>query len=48
MNLNKWANEKNGKTHICGYKNNAFKESELHYYSTFKEIIAVKRGIEKF
>ena len=33
---------------ICGYKSGAFKPSELHYHSTFKEILAVKHGIEKF
>ena len=31
---------------MCGYKNGAFKE--LHYRSTFKEILAVKHGIENF
>jgi len=33
---------------ICGYKSGAFKTSELHYHSTFKEILTVKNGIEKF
>ncbi|KAL4582307.1 hypothetical protein LXL04_006854 [Taraxacum kok-saghyz] len=33
---------------ICGYKSGTFKASEQHYHSTFKEILAVKRGIEKF
>ncbi|KAJ9550757.1 hypothetical protein OSB04_014802 [Centaurea solstitialis] len=33
---------------ICGYKSGTFKPSEHHYHSTFKEILAVKRGIEKF
>ncbi|KAL4591171.1 hypothetical protein LXL04_004121 [Taraxacum kok-saghyz] len=32
---------------ICGYKSFTFKVSEQHYHSTFKEILAVKRGIEK-
>ena len=41
-------NEIDGKRNICGYKSGAFKLSELHYHSTFKEILAVKRGIEKF
>ena len=36
------------KKNICGYKSGAFKPSELHYHSTFKEILAVKHGIEKF
>ena len=39
--------EINGKRNICGYKSGAFKSSELHYHSTFKEILAVKHGIEK-
>ena len=30
------------------YKSGAFKPSELHYHSTFKEILAVKHGIENF
>ncbi|XP_023903831.1 uncharacterized protein LOC112015633 [Quercus suber] len=34
--------ELNGKRSICGYKSGAFKPSELHYHSTFKEILAVK------
>ncbi|XP_071708862.1 uncharacterized protein [Rutidosis leptorrhynchoides] len=33
---------------ICGYKSGTFKKSEQHYHSTFKEILAVKRGIERF
>ena len=40
--------EIDGKRNICGYKSGAFKPSELHYHSTFKEILAVKHGIEKF
>ena len=40
--------EIDGKRNICGYKSGAFKRSELHYHSTFKEILAVKHGIEKF
>ncbi|KAF3945982.1 hypothetical protein CMV_027697 [Castanea mollissima] len=40
--------EIDSKRNICGYKSGAFKPSELHYHSTFKEIIAVKHGIEKF
>ncbi|GJU95021.1 putative reverse transcriptase domain, viral movement protein [Tanacetum coccineum] len=40
--------DNNNKRHVCGYKSGTFKASEQHYHSTFKEIIAVKRGIEKF
>ena len=40
--------EIDGKRNICGYKSSAFKPSELHYHSTFKEILTVKHGIEKF
>ena len=38
--------EKNGKRQICGYKSGAFENGEMHYHSTYKEILAVKRGIE--
>jgi len=40
--------KKGDKTSICGYKSGKFKDSETHYHSTFKEILAVKYGIEKF
>ncbi|XP_030969884.1 uncharacterized protein LOC115990169 [Quercus lobata] len=40
--------ELDGKRNSCGYKSGAFKPSELHYHSTFKEILVVKHGIEKF
>ena len=40
--------DKNGHRHICGYKSGSFKETETHYHSTFKEILAVKYGIQKF
>lgn len=40
--------DEKGKRHICGYKSGVFKDSEKHYHSTYKEILAVKRGIEKF
>ena len=40
--------DKDGHQHICGYKSGSFKESETHYHSTFKEILAVKYGIQKF
>ena len=33
---------------MCDYRSGNFKPSELQYHSTFKEIFAVKRGIEKF
>lgn len=33
---------------ICGYKTGAFSPAELHYHSTYKEILAIKRAIEKF
>ncbi|XP_043714649.1 uncharacterized protein LOC122663007 [Telopea speciosissima] len=38
----------NKKRRVCGYRSGAFKPSEQHYHSTFKEILAVHRGIEKF
>jgi hypothetical protein len=37
--------DKDGHRHICGYNSGSFKESESHYNSTFKEILAVKYGI---
>jgi len=40
--------ESDGKRNICGYKSGSFSTAEAHYHSTFKEILAVKRGIEKF
>nr|GEU41979.1 putative reverse transcriptase domain, viral movement protein [Tanacetum cinerariifolium] len=40
--------DNNNKRHVCGYKSGMFKASEKHCHSTFKEILAVKRGIEKF
>ena len=40
--------ETDGKKNICEYKSGAFKTLELHYHSMFKEILAVKNGIEKF
>jgi len=42
------AEDDKGVRTICGYKSGTFKESEKHYHSTYKEILAVKRGIEKF
>ncbi|CAH8278551.1 unnamed protein product [Arabidopsis lyrata] len=40
--------EMDGKRQICGYKSGRFKDSEQHYHSTFKEILAVKKAIERF
>ena len=40
--------DENGKRRICGYKSSTFKESQLHYHSTFKELLAIKQGIMKF
>lgn len=40
--------EVNGKRQICGHKSGTFSPVKRHYHSTFKEILAVKRGIEKF
>ena len=36
------------KRRICGYKSGAFSPAELHYHSTYKEILAIKKSIEKF
>ena len=36
------------KRRICGYKSGHFKDSQLHYHSSFKELIAIKMGIQKF
>ncbi|KAK8494604.1 hypothetical protein V6N11_064766 [Hibiscus sabdariffa] len=40
--------EKQGKRQLCGYKSGRFSDAEIHYHSTFKEILAVKKGISKF
>nr|KJB76373.1 hypothetical protein B456_012G084900 [Gossypium raimondii] len=40
--------ENEGKRRFCGYKSERFTDAEIHYHSTFKEILAVKRGIESF
>nr|GFB14890.1 hypothetical protein [Tanacetum cinerariifolium] len=37
--------DNNNKRHVCGYKSGTFKAYEKHYHSSFKEILAVKRGI---
>ncbi|KAI3747086.1 hypothetical protein L6452_09531 [Arctium lappa] len=42
------AQDDKGVRTIYGYKSGTLKASEQHYHSTFKEIVAVKRGIEKF
>ncbi|XP_058189299.1 uncharacterized protein LOC131306886 [Rhododendron vialii] len=38
----------NHKRKICGYKSGAFSPAELRYHSIYKEILAIKRSIEKF
>ncbi|KAK9043368.1 hypothetical protein V6N11_071713 [Hibiscus sabdariffa] len=40
--------EKDNKRHHCGYKSGRFSDAEIHYHSTFKEILAVKKAISKF
>ncbi|KAK8512148.1 hypothetical protein V6N12_031876 [Hibiscus sabdariffa] len=40
--------EKDKKRHLCGYKSGRFSDVEIHYHSTFKEILAVKKAISKF
>ncbi|KAK9011416.1 hypothetical protein V6N11_044267 [Hibiscus sabdariffa] len=40
--------EKDGIRRVCGYKSGRFSDAETHYHSTFKEILAVKKGISKF
>ncbi|MEQ5213094.1 ribonuclease H family protein, partial [Morganella morganii] len=40
--------EVKGKRLVCGYSSGRFKDAELHYHSTYKEILAVKNGIKKF
>ncbi|XP_040964598.1 uncharacterized protein [Gossypium hirsutum] len=40
--------EEDGKRRLCGYKSGRFTDAEIHYHSTFKEILAVKYGISKF
>ncbi|KAK5802456.1 hypothetical protein PVK06_030047 [Gossypium arboreum] len=37
-----------GRRRICRYKNECLKDSEIHYHSTFKEILDIKYGIQKF
>ncbi|MBA0844701.1 hypothetical protein Goarm_022877, partial [Gossypium armourianum] len=40
--------EDNGKRRLCGYKSGRYNDVEIHYHSTFKEILAVKNRISKF
>ncbi|KAK9028849.1 hypothetical protein V6N11_025986 [Hibiscus sabdariffa] len=40
--------EKDKKRHLRGYKSGRFSDAEIHYHSTFKEILAVKKAISKF
>lgn len=40
--------DRDGKRKICGYKSGHFKDFQLHYHSTFNELIAIKMGILKF
>ncbi|KAM7496893.1 hypothetical protein LguiA_021307 [Lonicera macranthoides] len=40
--------EKDGIRTPCGDKSGKFKQGELHHHSTIKEILGVRRGIEKF
>ncbi|PON53918.1 hypothetical protein PanWU01x14_199150 [Parasponia andersonii] len=40
--------DKEGKRRVCGYKSGSFKDSQIHYHSTFKELLAVKMRIMKF
>ncbi|KAE8719974.1 hypothetical protein F3Y22_tig00109923pilonHSYRG00045 [Hibiscus syriacus] len=40
--------EKDQKRYVCGYKSGRFSDAEIHYHSTFKEILVVKKGITKF
>ncbi|KAK9025763.1 hypothetical protein V6N11_038620 [Hibiscus sabdariffa] len=40
--------DKDGKRYICGHKSGRFSDAEIHYHSTFKEILAVKKAISKF
>ncbi|KAL0439853.1 UNVERIFIED_CONTAM: polyprotein [Sesamum latifolium] len=40
--------EENGKKHFCGHASGQFKDSEKHYHAVYKEILAIKYGINKF
>ncbi|GJS83600.1 putative reverse transcriptase domain, viral movement protein [Tanacetum coccineum] len=43
-----WTSRQTEAVKAIKYKSGTFKASEQHYHSTFKEILAVKQGIEKF
>ncbi|KAH9649377.1 hypothetical protein KPL70_025955 [Citrus sinensis] len=38
----------NGKEHFIAYASGQFSDTQKHYHSVFKEILAVKNGIKKF
>ncbi|KAH9657930.1 hypothetical protein KPL70_023280 [Citrus sinensis] len=40
--------ETDGKEHFIGYARGHFSDTQIHYHSVFKEILAVKHGIQKF
>jgi len=40
--------EINGKEHFIAYASGQFSDTQKHYHSVFKEILAVKNGIKKF
>ncbi|KAH9680193.1 hypothetical protein KPL71_026462 [Citrus sinensis] len=40
--------ETNGKEHFIAYASGQFSDTQKHYHSVFKEILAVKNGIKKF
>ncbi|WMV29548.1 hypothetical protein MTR67_022933 [Solanum verrucosum] len=40
--------EKDGQRKICGYTSGRIKDAKQHYYSMFKQILAVQNGIKKF
>ncbi|KAL4336066.1 hypothetical protein GQ457_07G043400 [Hibiscus cannabinus] len=40
--------QKDKRRYLCGYKSGRFSDAEIHYHSTFKEILAVKKAISKF
>ena len=37
-----------GKEHVCGYGSGSFKAAELNYPSSHKEILAVKKTVQRF
>ncbi|WVZ19355.1 hypothetical protein V8G54_006677 [Vigna mungo] len=40
--------EIHGKKFYCGHASGQFKEAEVHYHTTYKEDLVVKKGIKKF